>query len=203
MSDATNPQRTAKSSNPTDACRASLSQTRTQPVVLLSWQHRDTTAPPSLNRAELFRQNDTPSKPWSIHAIGDAVTLCHNVDCIPCVEYAQHLFCHTGTFGLPPEWVQEVVSKAWPCLIETMQQEVKRPLKERLAGLEHYTQAKQEWYTNVDNVYEDLQVRHEDLKELCKALVWALKAKERECHNWAAKACHLDSCLNDLVAQGP
>jgi hypothetical protein len=168
MSDTTTPQRTAKSSNPMDACRA-LSQTQTQPVVSSSWLHGDAAAPPSLNGAELFRQNDTPSKPWSIHAIGDTVTLCNNVDCIPCVEYAQHLFHHTGTFGLPLEWVREVVSKAWPHLIETIQQEAERPLKERLAGLECYTQAEQEQYTDLDNTHEDLQVRHEDLKELCKA----------------------------------
>jgi hypothetical protein len=111
----------------------------------------------------------------------------------PCTQYVQHLFLHTGTFGLPLEQVRDVVSRAWPHLIETMQWEAKRPLKERLASLKPYTWAEKEWYTNLDNAYKDLQVRYEDLKELCKAQAQDLKAKERECHNWATKAHHLDS----------
>jgi hypothetical protein len=67
----------------------------------------------------------------------------------------QHLFLYMGMFGLPLEWVHEVASKAWPCLIETTQEEAARPLKRRLADLQHYMQDEQEWHT--------------DLKEFCKA----------------------------------
>jgi hypothetical protein len=54
------PLRTAKSSKPTDACRA-LSNTQTQPVVSLSWLQGDASAPP--NMAELLWQSCTPSMP--------------------------------------------------------------------------------------------------------------------------------------------
>jgi hypothetical protein len=47
----------------------------------------------------------------------------------------EHLLLHTGTFGLPLEQVQEVAKKAWPYLIETIQEEAARPLKRRLANL--------------------------------------------------------------------
>jgi hypothetical protein len=40
-------------------------------------------------------------------------------------------------FGLSLEWVQEVATKAWPHLIETTQEEATRPLKRRLADLQH------------------------------------------------------------------
>jgi hypothetical protein len=126
MSDAITPQRTAKSSNPMDAHRAS--HTQTQLVASSSLAHRDTPTPLSLNRAELLRQNDSLPKLWSIHTIGDAIALCHDAACTPCAQYVEHLLLHTGMFGLPLEWVQEVASKAWPHLIETTQEEAARPL---------------------------------------------------------------------------
>jgi hypothetical protein len=70
---------------------------------------------------------------------------------------------------LPLEWVQEVASKAWPHLIETTQEEATRPLTWRLANLQYYVQDEQEWHTDLENALEDLRVRHEDLKELCRA----------------------------------
>jgi hypothetical protein len=164
MSDTITYQRTAKSSNPMDACRAS--HTQTQPVVSSSLAHRDTPAPPSLNGAELLRQNNSLPKPWSIHTIGNAIALCHNVACTPCTQYVEHLLLHMGKFGLPLEQVQEVASKAWPCLIETTHEEATRPLTQRLAGLQHYMQDKQEWHTDLEDALEDLRARHEDLKEL-------------------------------------
>jgi hypothetical protein len=81
----------------------------------------------------------------------------------------EHLLLHMGMFGLPLEQVEEVASKAWPCLIETTQEEPARPLTWRLADLQHYMQDEQEWHTNLEDVLEDLRVRHEDLKELCRA----------------------------------
>jgi hypothetical protein len=55
----------------------------------------------------------------------------------------------------------------------------------------------------LEDDYEDLRAMHKDLKALCKAQAWPLKAKERECNNWAVKACNLDSHLHDLEMQGP
>jgi predicted nucleic acid-binding Zn-ribbon protein len=115
----------------------------------------------------------------------------------------QHLFLHMGMFGLPLEQVQEVVSKALPHLIETTQEEAARPLKRRLANLQHYMQDKQERHMDLEDALEDLRVRHEDLKELFKAQARALRTKERECNNWAVKAHHLNSIISNLEALGP
>jgi hypothetical protein len=159
--------------------------------------------PPSLNGAKLLRQNDSLLKLWSIHTIGNTVTLCHNAACAPCAQYVEHLLLHMGMFGLPLEQVQEVASKAWPCLIETTQEEATRPLTRRLADLQHYMQDEQEWHTDLKNALEDLRVRHEDLKELCKAQAQALRTKERECNSWAAKVHCLDNIISNLEALGP
>jgi hypothetical protein len=115
----------------------------------------------------------------------------------------EHLLLHMKTFGLPLEWVQEVASMAWPCLIETTQEEAARPLTQRLADLQHYVQDEQEQHTDLEDALKDLRVRPEDLKELCRARAWALRTKERECNSWAAKVHHLDSIISDLEVLGP
>jgi hypothetical protein len=115
----------------------------------------------------------------------------------------EHLLLHTGMFGLPLERVQEVISRAWPCLIETTQEEAARPLMRRLANPQHYMQDKQEWHTDLEDALKDLRARHEDLKELCRARAWALRTKERECTSWATKVQRLDSIISDLEALEP
>jgi hypothetical protein len=127
MSNARNPWWTDRSTNPIDAHGAPF-QIQTQPVASTSLQQGDAAVPPSLNGAELLSQNNSLLKLWSIHTIGDTVTLCYDAACAPCIQYVEHLLLHMGTFGLPLEQVREVTSKAWPHLIETTQEEAARPL---------------------------------------------------------------------------
>jgi hypothetical protein len=115
--------------------------------------------PPSLNGAKLLWQNEAPPKPWSIYAMGNAVILYYDAECAPCIQYVQHLFHYMGTFGLPLEWVQEVVGKAWPHLVESIKREAERPLKEKLTSLKHYIQKEVDRLDELNSDHEDLWIR--------------------------------------------
>jgi hypothetical protein len=100
-----------------------------------------------------------------------------------------------GTFGLPLEQVQEVVSKVWPCFGESIKQEAERPLKEKLTRLKCYMQKKVDWLDELNSNYEDLWIRYKELKESCKA-------KEMECNNLVAKSHHLKGHLEACKVEG-
>jgi hypothetical protein len=134
----------------------------------MSLQQGDAAAPPSLNGAELLRQINDPLKLWSIHAVGDAVTLCHDAACAPCTHYVQHLVSHMGTFDLSPEQVKEAVCKAWPHIVDTIRQEAERPLNERYASLQHYQLSELGRLQELKDEYTDLCARHKELEVLCK-----------------------------------
>jgi hypothetical protein len=54
----------------------------------------------------------------------------------------------------------------------------------------------------LENKHEDLQIRYNDLMDICKAQEWALKAKEKECDNLVAKAHHLRGHLKAFEMPG-
>jgi hypothetical protein len=134
--------------------------------------------------------------------MGDTVSLYHDAACAPCTQYVQHLFLHTGIFGLPLKQVQEVVDKAWPCLVESIQRKAEKPLEEKLASLQHHLQKEEDQLNKLDSDYEDLGIRYNDLMEICKAQEWALKAKEKECNNLVTKVHHLKGCFKAFEVQG-
>jgi hypothetical protein len=71
-------------------------------------------------------------------------------------------------FGLSPEWVKEAVCKAWPCVVDTIRREAKRPLNERYASLQRYQLSEPGWLQELEDEYMDLRVRHKELEVFCK-----------------------------------
>jgi hypothetical protein len=99
-----------------------------------------------------------------------------------------------GTFGLSPEQVKEAVCKAWPCVVDTIRREAERPLNERYTSLQRYQLSESGWLQELKDEYTDLHARHKELEVLCKVRAQILRAKERECTNWAIKAHALGCC---------
>jgi hypothetical protein len=91
-------------------------------------------------------------------------------------------------FGLSHEQVKEAVCKAWPCIVDTIRREAERPLNERFTSLQHYQLSESDRLQELEDEYTDLRARHKELEVLCKVRAQILRAKERECTNWAIKA---------------
>jgi hypothetical protein len=114
----------------------------------------------------------------------------------------EHLLLHMGTFGLSHEWVKEAVCKAWPHVVDTIRQEAERPLNERFASLQRYQLSESDRLQELEDEYTDLHAKHKELEVLCKVRAWILRAKERECTNWAIKA-HALSCHHHRKIKRP
>jgi hypothetical protein len=87
--------------------------------------------------------------------------------------------------------------------VDTIRQEAERPLNEKFTGFQHYQEAELDQLQELKDDYKDLLAKHKDLKALCKVRAWTLRAKERECTNWAVKAHTLSRRHHYCKIKGP
>jgi hypothetical protein len=66
----------------------------------------------SINPVALIHQGLSQIPQWSIHAVLDAVIICHDRDCELCAQYVRHLFMHQGSYGLPLDGIKQAVDTA-------------------------------------------------------------------------------------------
>jgi hypothetical protein len=60
----------------------------------------------------MVKQQKRGDQEWTIHNLGEAITVCHDKECGPCFEYMGHILSHPGSFNLHNEDIIGAIEKA-------------------------------------------------------------------------------------------
>jgi hypothetical protein len=93
---------------------------------------------------------------WTIHHLGEAITVCHDKECGPCFAYMAHVLSHPGSFNLHDENVIGAIEKVWPHFIPTLKQKLTLPLVRDNTDLTGRLKRTSEQLDELKDKYKDL-----------------------------------------------
>jgi hypothetical protein len=76
----------------------------------------------------LVETRERNDREWTIHYLGEAITVCHDKACGPCFTYTEHVLSHPRSFSLHDEDVIGAIEKEWPHFIPTLEQKLTLPI---------------------------------------------------------------------------
>jgi hypothetical protein len=75
----------------------------------------------------MVEQQEWDNQVWTIYNLGEAIAVCHDKECDPCLKYVGHVLSHPGSFNLHDKDVIGVIDKAWPHFIPALKQKLTLP----------------------------------------------------------------------------
>jgi hypothetical protein len=100
----------------------------------------------------------------TIHNLGEAVMVCHDKACDPCLKYVMHILSHPGSFNLCDKDVIGAIEKVWPHFIPALKQKLTLPCIRDNADLTGWLKCTSEQLDELEDKY----------KELCDKNTWLI-----------------------------